>query len=49
MTVTEKAKYSKVEDLKNAAEKVSTNKTRMWILGTACKCHGILTAFEVNK
>ena len=39
----------KVEDLKNAAEKVSTNKARMWILGTACKCHGILTAFEVNK
>jgi len=39
----------KVEDLKIMAEKVSTNKTRMWILGTACKCHGILTAFEVNK
>ena len=39
----------RVEDLKNAAEKVSTNKNRMWILGTTCKCHGILTAFEVNK
>jgi len=39
----------KVEDLKNAAEKVSTDKARMWILGTACKCHGILTAFETKR
>ena len=39
----------KVEDLKNAAEKVLENKNRMWILGTACKCHGILTAFEMNR
>ena len=39
----------KVGDLKETAEMVLGNKPGKWILGTACKCHGILTAFEVNK
>ena len=39
----------KVEDLRKAAEKFSTNKQRMWIIGTACKCHGIITAFEIKR
>ena len=39
----------KAGDLKGVAEKVSRNKTGKWILGTACKCHGILTAFEIKS
>jgi len=38
----------KVDDLKEIAEEVLKRKKRMWILGTACKCHGILTAFKLN-
>jgi hypothetical protein len=38
----------KAGDLREAAERVKKDGARMWILGTACKCHGILTAFEVN-
>jgi len=35
-------------DLQELAEKVLKAENRMWILGTACKCHGILTAFELT-
>jgi len=38
----------KVGDLKETAEMVLGNKPGKWILGTACKCHGILTAFEIS-
>jgi len=38
----------RVEDLKGLAHKVRTKRAPMWIVGTACKCHGILTAFEVQ-
>ena len=37
----------KVADLINAAEVVEKNKEARWLFGTACKCHGILTAAEV--
>lgn len=35
-------------DLREAAHRVMTGGARKWILGTACKCHGILTAFETK-
>jgi len=38
----------KVGDLKETADMVLGNKSGKWILGTACKCHGILTAFEIS-
>jgi len=38
----------KVEDLEETAKIVLGNKPGRWILGTACKCHGILTAFEIS-
>lgn len=38
----------KVGDLEGTAEKVLGSKPGRWILGTACKCHGILTAFEIS-
>jgi len=38
----------KVGNLAGMAERILVNKTGRWILGTACKCHGILTAFEVD-
>jgi len=38
----------KAGDLKLAAETVLNHESSMWILGTACKCHGILTAFELT-
>jgi len=38
----------KAGDLRETAERVITDGAGMWILGTSCKCHGILTAFELN-
>jgi len=35
-------------DLRETAERVMKDGARMWILGTSCKCHGILTAFELS-
>jgi len=37
----------KVGDLKTAAEKLTGSEADKWLLGTACKCHGIFTALEV--
>jgi len=38
-----------VEDLSRAAEAIAGKKEmNKWLLGTACKCHGILTAFEIR-
>lgn len=39
----------RAEALKETAEMVLNHGAGMWILGTACKCHGILTAFELNE
>jgi len=35
-------------DLRTLAERIMTDGPGMWIVGTACKCHGILTAFEMT-
>jgi len=39
----------KVGDLKTAAEKLIRDEAGKWLLGTACKCHGILTALEIRS
>ena len=39
----------KVGDLKTAAEKLIRDEAGRWLLGTACKCHGILTALEIRS
>jgi len=39
----------KVGDLKTAAEKIIRDEAGRWLLGTACKCHGILTALEIHS
>ena len=39
----------KAGDLRETAERVMKGGDRKWILGTSCKCHGILTAFELNN
>jgi hypothetical protein len=36
----------RITDLTNAAEWFKRDGAGKWLLGTACKCHGILTAFE---
>ena len=38
----------KAGDLRETAERVMTEGATTWILGTSCKCHGILTAFELS-
>lgn len=38
----------RVGDLRETAERIMGAGARKWVLGTACKCHGILTAFELN-
>ena len=30
-------------------ERIAQGKVRKWLIGTACRCHGILSAFEVEK
>jgi hypothetical protein len=37
-----------VADLKRAAETLAGHRNGKWLVGTACKCHGILTAFEIH-
>ena len=37
----------KVKDLAHAVESISGGRQRNWLLATACKCHGIVTAFEI--
>ena len=39
----------KLEDLLRAVEKVSGGGEGRWLIGTACKCHGIITAFEIEQ
>jgi len=37
-----------VGDLREMAERVTGEGSRNWVIGTACKCHGILTAFTLT-
>jgi hypothetical protein len=37
-----------VRDLLEAARSVTHGKTGRWLLSTACKCHGIVTAFKLS-
>jgi len=39
----------KVADLATAAEKLTRDDRGQWLLGTSCKCHGILTALEIKQ
>ncbi len=39
----------KAGELSILAEKLIRKDMGKWLLGTACKCHGILTAFEIRK
>jgi hypothetical protein len=38
-----------VGELEKAAERISSEEKGKWLLGTSCKCHGILTALEIEK
>lgn len=39
----------KVADLSNLLKEVRSNPGGKWILGTACKCHGVITAFRIRQ
>ncbi len=39
----------RIGDLKMAVEKLVRGEEQKWLLGTACKCHGILTAFKIRS
>jgi len=39
----------KVDDLKKAAERLISNEAGKWLLCTACKCHGVITALEFRS
>ncbi|MFC1885212.1 hypothetical protein ACFL2O_10625 [Thermodesulfobacteriota bacterium] len=39
----------KVSDLTETAKRTTEPGFEKWLLGTACKCHGILKAFKVEK
>jgi len=38
----------RLEDLRLLAAAVGTAGTERWLIGTACKCHGMVTAFRVQ-
>ena len=38
----------RLEDLGRLAAALPTARTERWLIGTACKCHGMLTAFRVQ-
>ncbi|MBN1278077.1 MAG: hypothetical protein JXA35_11365 [Deltaproteobacteria bacterium] len=38
----------RVSEMAEAAEMVAKNVEGKWLIGTACRCHGILTAFETK-
>ena len=38
-----------VADLTGVAGELKKREMGKWLLGTACKCHGILTAFKIRK
>jgi hypothetical protein len=39
----------RVRDLKELLEKVSEGRKGKWLVGTACKCHGIVTGLQVSR
>jgi hypothetical protein len=36
-------------ELLDLKERVVEKKTGKWLIGTACRCHGIVSAFEIVK
>jgi len=38
----------RVKDLTRAAQTITRSLHKKWLLGTACRCHGVLTAFEIG-
>jgi hypothetical protein len=38
----------RLEDLGRLSAAVRTTRTERWLIGTACKCHGMVTAFRVQ-
>ena len=38
----------RVLDLAKTAEELKRDEMGRWLLGTACRCHGMLTAFEIR-
>ena len=38
----------KVDDLSKLLNRIKKEKTSFWLLGTACRCHGTLTAVQVH-
>jgi len=39
----------KAEELERLASQVSKHVPGKWVLGTACRCHGVITAFQVDR
>ena len=39
----------KVKDMSEMLSRISGSGINKWILGTSCKCHGILTSFEIEE
>jgi len=39
----------KAEELAKLAKEVSMQVPGKWVLGTACRCHGVLTAFQTDR
>jgi len=39
----------KLSDLTGLAERLSEAETGKWLLGTSCRCHGIVTAIEIYQ
>ena len=46
---TDHGRLSELADLAGAAEKLTKDDGGQWLLGTSCKCHGILTALEIEQ
>jgi len=38
----------RVKDMIQLLEKVRKGKARKWLIGTACRCHGVLNALELH-
>jgi hypothetical protein len=36
-------------DMKKLVERVGSGGDLKWLVGTACKCHGVISALEVKK
>ena len=38
----------RVSDLKGMAEELAGDQITRWLLGTSCRCHGVVTALEIH-